>query len=68
MKVEHIRKEAFVIWQEGEEEHLVGEPALLIEAYSDIFSIQQEDRSININYDSIDGLIKLLKQIKKNNL
>lgn len=66
MKLQEIRKESFIIWQEGTDDNPIGEPALLIESYSDVFSIQQEDRSININYDSIDGLIKLLKQIKKN--
>jgi hypothetical protein len=65
---EKTRKESYIIWQEGTEDLPVPEQALLIESYNDIFSIQQEDRSININYDSIDGLIKLLKQIKKENL
>jgi hypothetical protein len=54
----------YIIWQ-VEPEDGVSEKPILIECYSDIVSITQEDSSINLNYESIDELCKLLKEIKK---
>lgn len=65
--IQETRTEAFILWQENKEIG-VGEPALLFDLYSDIINIQQDENSINLNYDSIDEFIKLLKQIKKKRL
>jgi hypothetical protein len=53
----------YIIWQV--EPAGVSEKPILIECYSDIVSITQEDSSINLNYESIDELCKLLKEIKQ---
>lgn len=50
-----------VMWQQGDTENGIGEPALLIEFYSNSVSITQEDRHITINKETIPDLIKLLK-------
>lgn len=48
-------------------EHSDGFPeqSIVIERYDDIISIQQEKDSINLNYESIDELCKLLKKLKR---
>jgi hypothetical protein len=56
----------YIIWQNGPEDG-ISEKAILIEAYTDVISIQQQEGSININYESVDELCKLLKQLKKEN-
>jgi hypothetical protein len=58
-------KESFIIWQELDTDSGLPEPALLIERYNDIVSIQQGKEYINLNYDSIPELIKLLRKIHK---
>lgn len=50
-----------VMWQQGDQEQNIGEPALLIEFWSDSVSITQEGRSVMINKETIPDLIKLLK-------
>lgn len=54
-----------IIWQEGETGENVGEPALLISPYSDCVSIQQGEDYININWQSLNEVIKHLKEMKK---
>jgi hypothetical protein len=53
----------YIIWQEDPNDG-VAESAILVEAYSDIISFQQNDSSININYESVDEICKLLKKLK----
>jgi len=66
--IQKTAKENTILWQQVEdEEGGIGEPALLIEEFMDVVTITQEDRYVNINYDSIDELCKVLKQAKKNN-
>lgn len=57
------RPNSYVIWQEVEDG--VGEPALLIEPFHDCLQISQAGSVINLNYESVDELCKLLKRIKK---
>jgi hypothetical protein len=64
MSYESTAKNAIVMWQTNEESG-VGEPALLIESYMGCFQITQEDQRININYESIKELCKILKQLKE---
>lgn len=61
---ERTKGNDYIIWQNDPEDG-ISEKALLVEAYSYVVSISQEDRNINVNYESIDELCKLLKQIKK---
>lgn len=58
-------KDTWVLWQTEPEEG-APESAVMIEAYGDVISITCEGRVININYESVDELCKLLRQIKKN--
>lgn len=57
-------KTAKVIYQEGEES-CPGEPALLVEVYSDTVSITQDTECININVQTIPELIKQLRAIQQ---
>lgn len=54
-----------VIWQEGDGESSIGEPALLVSAYSDVFTLKQGACEVNINYETIPELIRLLRDIRK---
>lgn len=58
--------DSIVIWQERTDDDMLlpGEPALLIESYYDVISIQQGDQSININYETVKELCKVLKSMK----
>lgn len=62
---ERIAKESFTLWQESSEDS-VPEPAFLIVPHSDVVRIQQGGDQILLNYESVDELCKVLKQIKKN--
>lgn len=64
MSYENAGKNAIIMWQSNEENG-VGEPALLIESYIGCFQITQDDQKININYESIKDLCKILKQLKE---
>lgn len=59
------RRGDYIIWQDGPEDG-IGENAIMIESYSGVVAIQQNSSSININYETIDELCKLLKKIKNN--
>lgn len=56
------RKEDVIIYQQTEDG--VSEPALFIEPFNDVICINQEGRFININYETVVGLCKLLKELK----
>jgi hypothetical protein len=56
-------KDSLIIWQDIEEG--VGEPALLLERFSDSICITQEDNRVSLNYDTISELCKRLNQFKK---
>ncbi|WP_407522701.1 hypothetical protein PDL71_15530 [Lacibacter sp. MH-610] len=60
MSYEAPAKESVVFWQTNEENG-VGEPALLIEFYNDVMQISQDGERININYESIKDLVKILR-------
>lgn len=62
-KVEITRGNAssIVIWQEVEEG--VGEPAILLTPWSDVITITQEGKSINLNYETVKELCKQLKTL-----
>lgn len=55
---------AVILWQTDPED-AIAEPALLIESFSDAIRIGQKDQVINLNYESIDELIKVLRNLKK---
>jgi hypothetical protein len=57
------REGSIVLWQQSADE-IPGEPALLIEPYSDTIRISQEDNAINLNYESVDEFIKVLRNMK----
>lgn len=59
-------KNAIVIWQEAPEDMGVGEPALLIEMYSDVLNITQGDNCISVNYEALKELCSVLKTAKPN--
>ena len=51
---------AAIIWQESEHEN--SEQALLVRAWgSDLITITQDDRDINLNHSTVAELCKLLK-------
>ena len=54
---------AAIFWQSGDDDNPMGEPALLVQRYSDTTTIIQEERYININNASIPALIKLLREM-----
>ena len=63
VQVTPSNRESFIIWQNNPDG--VGEPALLIETYNDVFSITQEDRFIQINYSTVKELCRIMKQLKE---
>lgn len=52
-----------VFWQEGSEDSPIAEPALLISSMNDgdILEIQQEDRFVLVNSESLAEFIKAIK-------
>jgi hypothetical protein len=61
--IENCYKNAIIVWQQAENE--LGNPALLVEKYAESLSIQQEDRNIIIDYETIPDLVKLLSRIHR---
>ena len=57
-------KHAQIIWQEDEEG--IPEKAILVTNYegSSLIEIKQGDSEINVNYESIQELIKAIKTVK----
>lgn len=61
---DYTRPDSKIIWQENSE--AASEPALLVSKLDDgLIEIQQEDRWIIINRESVPELCKLLKQLVK---
>lgn len=52
-----------IMWQENTEG--VPEAAILIQPYMDVISIEQEGRHINLNYESVGELCKIIKSMKQ---
>lgn len=61
--IEKNSQKSWTFWQSQSEG--VPEPAILIEEYSDSVSLTCEGNRININYESLDELLKLLRKIKR---
>lgn len=57
-------KESWTLWQTADEDSLEEKP-LILECYGDVVSIKCNGESLNLNYESIPDMIKLLKVIKK---
>ena len=53
-----------VLWQDNDMES-PGEPAILIERYSDLISINQEGRAITISNTDVEAFIKVLRRVIK---
>lgn len=68
MKYDIYQSAKAVIWQEGDGESSIGEPALLVSVYDGIFTIKQGGEEVNINYETIPELIRLLRDIRKERL
>jgi hypothetical protein len=62
--IQQVSKTEIVMWQGAHEDYPIPEPALLIDSRSDVIIIQQENRYVNFNYESIDELCKILKKLK----
>lgn len=61
--IEKLEKsKVVIIWQCGNEDAPVAEPALRVQFYSDSIEIKQEGDAILINYETVDALIKVLKE------
>lgn len=57
---------AVIMWQtEPPDGYGLPEPALLFDLTSDAFTVYQERRYLTINYESIDEMIKILRQVKR---
>lgn len=55
----------YVFYQQSGEDG-IAEPAISVQEYSDVVSLEGAEGSINLNYESIPDFIKLLKALKKN--
>lgn len=60
---EKNHEESYTLWQEAGEDS-VSEKPLIVSSYSDVICISQEGREINVNYESVNELCKLLKKLK----
>lgn len=58
------RPNSHIIWQQTEEDG-VAEPALLLEPFNDVIQLSQDGNVINLNYESLEELCKLLRKLKK---
>jgi len=56
-------RNATIYWQQGDGENTVGEPAILLEVYSDSVNLEQEGNIIRLNYETIQELTKHLNRI-----
>lgn len=57
------KRPAAVLWQDGED--MPGEPAILVQRYSDTLCLTQEGRTINISPKSCEELMKLMRKLLK---
>lgn len=55
-------KNSFVMWQDINPEEGIAEPAILIESFTDSIRITQYGQAINLNYESINELSRILKK------
>lgn len=53
-------------WQEVKDDGMIPEPAISIYPYSDTICLESSDGRINLNYDSLNEFINLLKVAKLN--
>ena len=60
----HTVVDKSIMWLEGSEDN-IPEPAVLMEAYEGVLSIQQQDNSILINWEDIKDFIKEIKRLEK---
>lgn len=60
---EKLYKDARIIWQKGSDDGVAEKP-IVLEIYTDVICLKQENQSINVNYESIDEFCKLLKSLK----
>lgn len=56
-----------VFWQDNKEMG-AGEPAILMEGYSDTIALTQDSSVINLNYDSLNEFIKNLRTLQRNRI
>jgi hypothetical protein len=54
-----------IIYQTGDPDNTVPETALVVSRYSDVIEIQQEDRTINLNPETVPEFMKVLKSAMK---
>lgn len=60
--IETLCETCAVVWQQVEDG--VPEPAIIVTSYSDIIELKQEDRYINLNYETVIKLCAYLKGLK----
>lgn len=63
MGTEWTAKNAAVLWQTNNDG--IGEQALLVECYIGCIQITQDGQRINVNYEIVKELCKLLKQCEE---
>jgi hypothetical protein len=56
-------KDNTIYWQQGDGENTVGEPAILVEVYSDTVCLEQEGNVIRLNFETLPDLAKHLNKI-----
>jgi hypothetical protein len=52
-----------IYWQQGDGEGIVGEPAVLVEVYSDAINLEQEGNVIRLNFETLPELAKHFNRI-----
>jgi DNA uptake protein ComE-like DNA-binding protein len=61
--IDKPKEGAIIIWQETSEG--AAEPAIVVEPYTDVIQIVQEGERININYESVKEICKVLNSLKR---
>ena len=54
-----------IIWQ-ADPEDSIAEAAILVQGYSDVIELTQNEDTIRLNYETLNEFIKTLKTIKDN--
>jgi len=54
-----------IIYQTGDGGLFLPEPALIVSRYSDVIEIQQEERTLTLNPETVPELVKVLKVAAK---
>jgi hypothetical protein len=52
-----------IYWQQGDGDVTIGEPAILVEVYSDSISLEQEGNVIRLNFETLPDLAKHFNKI-----